>query len=419
MVVSLIVVGAGNRGFVYTQYALENPEKCKVIGVAEPREIPRKKMAQLHQIPQENIFKDWKELAKKQKFADAVIITTQDQMHVEPTITFSDLKYHILLEKPIAITKEGCEKLIASVEKNKILFSTGHVLRYTPMTQTVKKMVQDKVIGDILNIQHLEPVEHQHYSHSYVRGNWNNTEKSSFMLLAKSCHDIDWIHYILNDKCTKISSFGNLKHFNSINKPEGASERCLDCKVEKSCPYSAKKIYLERVKEGKKGWPTCVIIENGDIPDIENVTHSLKTTDYGRCVYNSNNNVVDNQVVIMEFESKATATFSMISTTKKQHRQTRIFGSLGQIEIDDAKIEHTDFVKNKTVDISYESIYPKGSKMHVHGGADWHLMYGFIEAVLNNDNKYILSGPRETLESHLLVFEAEKSRLEGKTIELE
>jgi len=184
------------------------------------------------------------------------------------------------------------------------------------------------------------------------------------MLLAKSCHDIDWIHYILNEKCTKISSFGNLKHFNSKNKPEGASQRCLDCKVENTCPYSAKKIYLNRVKEGKLGWPTSVIIENGDIPDIENVTDSLKTTDYGRCVYDSDNDVVDNQVVIMEFESKCTATFSMISTTKKQHRQTRIFGSLGQIEIDDAKIQHTDFLKGTTKDVIYESTYPKDSKMH-------------------------------------------------------
>jgi predicted dehydrogenase len=320
-------------------------------------------MKKLHQIPEENTFKDWKELAQREKFADAVIIATQDQMHIEPAIAFANLKYNILLEKPIAITKEGCQQVIDAILKNKVIFSTGHVLRYTPMTQTVKKIIKEKLLGDILNVQHLEPVEAVHYSHSYVRGNWNNTQKATFMLLAKSCHDIDWIHYILGEKCTKISSFGSLKHFNSKNKPKEASSRCLDCKVESQCPYSAKKIYLESVKQGKTGWPTDVIIENGDIPDIENVTESLKTTDYGRCVYDSDNNVVDNQVVIMEFESQATATFSMISTTKKQHRQTRIFGSLGQLEIDDADIKWTNFLTKETIQVEYENNIPKDTKM--------------------------------------------------------
>lgn len=406
MTVRLLVVGAGNRGHVYSQFALENPDRCTVVGVAEPREIPRNNMKKLFQIKDENCFSDWKDLAKLEKFADAVLICTQDQLHVEPAVAFANLKYHVLLEKPMAITEEDCKKVVEAIEKNKVFFAVGHVLRYTPMTKKVKSMLNDKVLGDILNIQHLEPVGFEHYAHSYIRGNWNNVKKSSFMLMTKSCHDIDWISYVMGEKIIKVNSFGALKHFKKENKPKDSGSRCLDCKIEKECPYSAKKIYLEKY--------AYHILPQGQKIDIEDITNELKTSDYGRCVYDSDNDVVDNQVVIMEFENHSTCTFTMISTTKDVCvRKTRIFGTKGQLEIDGNNIEHYDFLSKKLDKISPSSTQPYDSKMTSHGGADWHLMNGFITAIEKNDPSFILSGPQETLLSHLLVFEAEKKRIEN------
>jgi len=101
--VEIIIAGAGDRGFVYASYAKEHPDKAKIVGVAEPRDFYREKMAQEYDIPEENVFEDWKSLAKRDKFADVAIITTQDHMHRDPAIAFAKKGYHILLEKPMAV----------------------------------------------------------------------------------------------------------------------------------------------------------------------------------------------------------------------------------------------------------------------------------------------------------------------------
>jgi predicted dehydrogenase len=404
--VTMIVVGAGARGNVYARFAKENPERLKIVGVAEPNDISRNYFQQLYNLPKEHVWSDWKELLSIEKYADCVAICTQDHGHVEPAVALANLKYHILLEKPMAVTEDDCKRVVEAVKKNNVFFAVCHVLRYTPMTKKVKQMIRDNELGDILNIQHLEPVGYYHYAHSYVRGNWCNVKKSSFMLMTKSCHDMDWISYVIGEKCTKIDSFGALKHFRKENKPKTATSRCLNCPVEKECVYSAKKIYLEL------GFSTERIMPWGKTVDIESITDALNNTDYGRCVYDSDNDVVDNQVVIMEFESKATATFTMVATTKDICiRKTRIFGTKGQLEIDGGTINHFDFLSGKTTIHVPEGKQPKNSKMVGHEGADWFLMDGFVTAIEKNDASFILSGPDDTLNSHLMVFEAEKMRL--------
>ena len=228
--VKIFVAGAGNRGSKYSEYALMHPDQVEIIGVAEPRDNYRESFVKKHNIKPEYIFKTWQEAIIKDKFADAVIIATQDRQHTEPAINFAEKGYHILLEKPMAVTPDECNKIFNAVKDKDIFFGVCHVLRYTPFTKKVKEILDSGRIGEIVNIQRLEPVGFWHYAHSYVRGNWNNEENSSFMLLAKSCHDIDWIHYIMDSNCTAVSSFGSLKHFKKENKPQDTADRCLDCK---------------------------------------------------------------------------------------------------------------------------------------------------------------------------------------------
>ncbi len=187
-------------------------------------------------------------------------------------------------------------------------------MRYSHITQKTKQLVDSGLIGTIVNIQHLEPVGFYHYAHSYVRGNWRNEAESSFMLLAKSCHDIDWICYIMGTEPKLVSSFGSLLHLRKENKPKDASDRCMTCPshIESNCAYSAKKIYLDLIKQGHTDWPVKVVVSDGSIPDIENVTAALENGPYGRCAYECDNDVVDNQVVNIQFENGATASFSMI-----------------------------------------------------------------------------------------------------------
>ncbi|OGV46449.1 MAG: oxidoreductase [Lentisphaerae bacterium GWF2_44_16] len=411
--VKLIIVGAGGRGSGYARFAEQYPERMEVVGVAEPREHYRNEMAKTYNIPGKNVFSDWKEITKREKFADAMIISTQDAMHVGPSVHFAGMGYHILLEKPMAPTADGCNKIVSAALKNKIIFGVCHVMRYTKYTAALKKILDSGAIGDIVSIQHLEEVGWWHQAHSFVRGNWRNEKESSFMLLAKSCHDIDWIRYIMGVKCKSVSSFGSLKHFRKEEQPSGAAARCLDCKCERTCPYSAIRIYIDdRLEKGNLGWPTDVLTP---VVNKENVLKALREGPYGRCVYECDNDVVDNQVVNMLFEGGRTVVFTM--TAFVHHgRKTRIFGTKGDIYGDGSKIEIFDFLtqKTETVDTNASDATILGG----HGGGDYGIMDSFIKAVAENNPKLIISGPDETLESHLMVFAAEKARRENKVVNL-
>lgn len=411
--VKLIVIGAGNRGTGYASYASEHPDRARIVGVAEPREYFRLQLARTHDIPRENIFTDWRDLARREKFADAVIIATQDAMHAEPAIAFANAGYHILLEKPMAPNEADCRRIAQAATANKNIFAVCHVLRYTRYTQKLKAMIDSGVIGEVVNIQRLEPVGYWHHAHSYVRGNWRKESESSFMLLSKSCHDLDWIRYIMGARCVAVSSFGTLKHFRREEKPEGAGDRCLDCDYEPKCPFSAKKIYLGRLQRGHTGWPVDVLTPE---PTVESVTEALRSGPYGRCVYECDNDVVDNQVVNMLFEGGKTATFTMTAFTELAHRKTRIFGTRGELYGDGSKIRHFDFLSDKTEVIDTGT--SDASILGGHGGGDYRLMESFVSAVANNDPKRILSGPEESLETHLMVFAAERARRENRVVNL-
>lgn len=408
--VTVAIMGAGGRGAGYAEYALGFPDQVKVVGVAEPRDFYRQTLATKHAIPAANIFTDWRQAAKRPRFADAVIIATQDAMHREPAVAFARRGYHILLEKPMAPNAKDCRAIVAAAKKAGVLFGVCHVMRYTRYTQRLKALLDSGRIGEIVSVQHLEPVGYWHQAHSFVRGNWGNEGRSSCMLLAKSCHDIDWLRYVVGKPCRRVSSFGNLKHFRMDQKPAGAADRCLDCAVEAGCPYSAKKIYLGRVARGHTGWPVNVLSPD---TSVEGITQALREGPYGRCVYACDNDVVDHQVVNLEFEGGATADFTMTAFNKAGHRQTRLFGTRGEITGDGVKIKVFDFLTDKEEEIDTETS-ADGSLLSGHGGGDFGLMQAFVKAVATGDRSHILSGPDETLESHLMVFAAEAARREGR-----
>jgi predicted dehydrogenase len=412
--VSVMIVGAGNRGTAYSMFAELHPERMKVVAVAEPRAFYRQQMASKHAISAENVFSSWEDAADRARLADAVIITTQDSIHAEPAVAFASQGYAMLCEKPMANNPEDCHRIVQAAQDKRILFAVCHVLRYTAYTTALKKLVDSGIIGEMVSIQHLEPVGYWHMAHSYVRGNWRSEKESSFMLLAKSVHDLDWIRYILGAECRSVSSFGSLQHFRHENMPVGASERCLDCKVEANCPYSARRIYLGMLSRGQTGWPVSVVQPD---PTMENLTEALRTGPYGRCVYACDNDVVDNQVVNLEFAGGKTATFSMIGTSHKGNRKTRIFGTRGELSGDGTIIEHLDFLTDVTRQIDTR-VGAVSNAMTGHSGGDYGLVDNFIQAVSQNAPGLILSGPDVSLETHLMTFAAEQSRREHRTIDL-
>ncbi len=411
--VTVMVLGAGCRGTGYAEYAEEFPDRAKIVAVAEPRDPYRTRMAEKYGIGQANVMTDWVQAIDRPRLADAVLICMPDAMHAQPAIEMARKGYHILLEKPMAPTADECRDIVAAVKQAGNIFAVGHVMRYTQYTRALKKLVDSGAVGQIVSIHHLESVGWWHQAHSYTRGNWRNEAESSSMLLAKSCHDLDWIRHIIQTPCERLSSFGSLYYFKKANQPAGAASRCLDCSVEPTCPYSAKKIYFGRLAKGHTGWPVDVLTPD---PTVETVTQALREGPYGRCVYDCDNDVVDHQVVNMEFQGGLTATFTMTGFNQGGGRKTNIFGTTGEIYGDGSRIELFDFLTAARTEVDLKS--SDASLLGGHGGGDFGLIHGFISAVATGDRSHILSGPDETLESHLMVFAAERARAEGRVVEV-
>ena len=409
--VSVIIIGGGGRGTIYAQLLREIGERAEVVAVAEPRDFFRERIAQMHGVPAENAVADWRELVARPKFADAVIIATQDRMHLEPTLGFSEKKYHILLEKPLAPDLPGCRELVSAVARNGIIFSVCHVLRYTEFTRKLKSLIEAGTIGKILSVQHLEPVGHWRFAHSFVRGNWRKEADSSSVLLSKSTHDLDWIRYIVGAAPKRVSSFGSLMFFRKENQPTGAANRCTECAMEKECPYSAPRFYLGRIRTGDTG---AYVESVTGTPTEESVLANLRTGPYGRCVFACDNDVADHQVVNVEFENGATAAFTLAGCSKYGDRRVTIFGSLGEIYGDGERLSVFSYLSGTTQDIDI----PAPAVADRHGGGDFNLLDEFIEAVRTGDTHGIVSGADISLETHALAFAAEISRKESRVVEM-
>lgn len=405
--VTIAVVGAGGRGTTYANWALDNPDKARVTAVAEPRAEVREQFAARHGIPPERRFHSWRDLIESGRVADAVLICTQDRMHTEPAIAFAEDGWHILLEKPMAPTADECEKIVTAAHRGGGIFAVCHVLRYTPYTKLFKETVDSGAIGDIVSVQHLEPVGFWHFAHSYVRGPWRNEAESSSMLLAKSCHDLDWLRHIVGRQYTRVSSFGSLRHFRPDNAPANSTTRCTSCPVEPDCAYSALSIYASGLEQR-----TFTIRHVVDVMEEAKLEKALQDGPYGACVYHTDNDVVDNQVVNMEFDGGITGAFTVTAFTPMEDRKTRLFGSRGMIEGDGNEVRVFDFATEKTTITKVKGRGGVGAGAG-HGGGDAGLVDAFCRAVAENDQSLVLSGPDESLETHLAVFAAEKARLDG------
>ncbi|AZN39178.1 Gfo/Idh/MocA family protein [Paenibacillus albus] len=402
-----ILIGAGARGAnSYAPFALDYPHELIFVAVAEPDQTRREQFALKHAIPAEQSYASWEQLLAGPKIADIAVICTQDRMHYHPTMQALNSKYHVLLEKPMSPDPRECLEMEQAARDNNCLLSICHVLRYTPFWNAIKQVLQEGRIGDIASIQLNENVGYWHIAHSFVRGNWNNSDTSSPMILSKSCHDMDVLSWLMDKPCERVSSYGSLMHFNSTNAPEGSTDRCLDCAVETTCPYSAPRFYLS---EQFKGWARHFT------PELtkENIVQGLRDTDYGRCVYRSDNNVVDHQVVNMEFAGGATAMFSMSGFTFDQERRIQIMGTRGELRGEDDKITLFDFLTHQKTEITIPT------QMSGHGGGDAGIVRSFLADVRSYHGQETLTSAGASVRSHLMAFAAEESRLNGgKSIEL-
>ena len=416
--ITAILIGAGSRGKRYTDIMKEMPDKFEVVAVAEPVESRRNDIKNIHNLPEERCFSDWKELLELGKIADIAIIATMDRDHFAPSMKAIELKYDILLEKPIAPTEEECSQIVAAAKENDVKVLICTVLRYTPLFQCLKKQIDDDVIGKVMSINHEECVGNVHQSHSFVRGNWGNSERSSGMLLQKSCHDMDLLQWLIGKKCKKIQSFGTISYFTKENAPEGAPEYCIDgCPEAERCPYNAVKLYLENEDPDQREWFTTAATKrvNPTRAEIEKV---LRETQYGKCVFKCDNDVVDHQVVSLLFEDDVMATFTM-NAFNKGGRFIHIMGTKGEMHAvleDKSPIRIYRFEENATTEIPMEDL---DGILGDHSGGSEGIICALYEYLNGTYEGNAIPEIEESFLSHQMVFAAEKSRKENVVVSLD
>lgn len=424
---SVAIIGCGSRGQnVYGKYMFASADKFKIVALCDTNERMLDLSKERFGVAQENCFLDGAEFFSKKR-ADVIVIATQDRDHVSMCVKALSLGYDVLLEKPISPVESELYELLDAQKKYGGKVVVCHVLRYAPAFLKMKQVIDEGAIGKIISIDWTEQVAYWHQAHSFVRGNWSNDQVTSPMIMQKCCHDLDLLQYYADAKCESVYSIGDLSFFNRENQPEGAADRCEDCKYINRCPYSAERVYVQQfVNIGRvTGWPFDVVDLSRPITE-ESLRKAYQSGPYGRCVFACDNNVVDNQNVLMKFENGVKANLTMTGFTGYAGRKAVIHGTLGEIELD----ENRDLLKvsvygeekdvydvRKSEAYSIREIINSTSKDDFgHGGGDELLVRDFYLALEGGADAQTTI--EKSVESHLMALAAEKSRRCGETVKV-
>ena len=406
--VTIVAIGAGNRTNKYLEYAVRHPERLKLVGVVELNPLRRRTVAEKFGLGAAQCFENYDRFFENPVPADAVLIATPENMHFEPCMKAIEAGYNVLLEKPIAQTLPECVRIAEAARRKGVIVGVCHVLRYHPYFIKIKEIVDSGELGEIISISHIASVGLDRTTHGFVRGMWRKEEVTNPMLISKCCHDIDFLLWLTGAHCRSLSSFGSLRWFRAENAPAGAGRRCLDCAIESACPFSARDLYYVR-----RDW-----VANFDVPEgktlDETILEELRTGMYGRCVYHCDNDVVDHQLLAMEMEGEVTVSLSMEMFTADDFRKTHVRLTGGEIDGDERTLRVRRFRGGDERTYDFSDIVGQP----FHAGADLHLIGDFIRA-LRDPGYPFLTTIEDSIESHRICYDAERSRRTGTTIRVD
>jgi predicted dehydrogenase len=411
--VSVALVGAGNRGrYVFGAYALRNPERMRVVALAEPREDRRNATAAEHRLTPDRVFADWREMLASTHGAQAAVIATSDTEHVEPTLAALSSGLHVLLEKPMALDAADCLRVVEAAERAGRILEIGHVLRFMEFYARVKEIAASGRLGALQMIDMREHVSYWHMAHSYVRGKFRNRHVAAPFILAKSCHDLDLMAWIADSPSIQLSSFGALGAYVPERAPAGAPERCsAKCPVQATCPWDAERFYLEPDDSVARHWPWSDLSADASRDARQ---RALAGSPYGRCVYRCDNDVMDHQVVAIHFESGLIGTLGVHGVASEERRTVRISGTLGELR----GVMQTGLIEvSRHGGSELETIRITASPFG-HARGDRGLCDHFCDVVSRGAAAEAQSSGRTALESHFLGFAAERARIEGSVVDM-
>ena len=401
------ILGFGSRGQMFGNLIRED-ESVELVAVADIVKASREQALTLG-VKEEMLFESADDFFAQGKICDAVFICTQDAQHIDMALKALALGYDICLEKPAAVTMEDCIQIRDTANRLGRKVMLTHVLRYAPFYQQIKKWIDDGTLGEVVSINQTENIAYWHFALSYVRGPWRNMEESSPTIIAKCCHDLDILNWLIPSKCTSVSSYGDLFYFNRAHAPEGSADYCVDCDpaVKEKCLYNAYQIYPQRMGNFVVGGTAR--LRDRDIYEV--LDH--KEDVIGRCVFRGDNDAIDNQVVNLAFESGATAHLTMCAFSERCYRYIKVHGTKGEVygDAEEGILYLTRFGEPmETIDVNQmtERTLDDG-----HGGGDYFLYRDFIDYITVDSPSFTRTTIDDSIESHLIGFLAEESRIEG------
>lgn len=408
---NVAIIGYGNRGRLYGRFIKSKEDLFEVVAVVDELQSKLDIAKSDFNLSDNQLFKNDKDFFAKNINVDLLIIASMDRYHYQQAIDGINKGYNILLEKPISTSIKECLEIKRLANEKHVKIVVAHVLRYTMFYKKIKKIIESGEIGEIVNLNQTENVSYWHQAHSYVRGNWANSDVTGPMILTKCSHDLDIISWLIDKPVSKISSFGSLSHFKKENAPLNSSQYCKDCAVRKDCPFDAYRFYLNNGRE----WLRAII---GDDLSDNHINDFLDHNQYSRCVYKCNNNVVDHQIVNVLFKNGTTASLTMNAFSRYCYRDIHVFGTLGEII---ANFEDRIIKVNIFNDKSYEiDINNLTDDFTGHGGGDNAMMLDFYNYITGKKFYNGLTTIDQSVLSHVLAFSAEDSRLDnGKVIDIE
>lgn len=414
MGIDAVLIGAGNRGrFTYAAWARAHPERLRIVALAEPDVGRREATAADLGLGGDRLFADAEALLRAAPPAPVAIVATGDTHHVAPALAAVEAGYHVLLEKPIAPDPADCLRVVEAAERRGRMLQISHVLRYTPFYARVHEILASGALGDLVTIDMKEHVAYWHLTHSYVRGKFRNREIAAPLVLAKTCHDLDLLAWFAGRPARRVASFGALAHFRAAQAPPRAPERCTEgCPVQADCPHDAEAFYLGADEKLARFWPWSDVSPD---PSREARRRALATGPYGRCVYRCDNDVVDHQVLALEFEGGLTATFTVHGLASEEKRTLRMSGTRGELRgvLHDGTLEVSRHGVLGTRREELPPAHPIG-----HYGGDDGLLQHFTDVAARGAAEEVRASGRVSLESHLIGFAAERARETGSVVDL-
>lgn len=402
----VVIIGAGVRGSHLGEQLVSSSIPARIVAVAEPREERRRAFARAHNLPTSAQFPSWEALCDSGLEADAAIVATLDNQHAAPVLACLRRGWHVLVEKPLADTLQDCRLIVKAQRQAGRVVSVCHTLRYMDAFRRIKQIVAEGTLGRLIHVEHVEAIGHLRFTHNYVRGRWAKEASNTFLLLHKCSHDVDFVAWLVDEPCARVSSFGSRGYFNTAHAPEGSGTRCLDdCRIRDACPYSALRLYVDGDLTGR-------LQDLGDTSTREARLEAVRRGPFGACVWRAGNDVVDHQVVSMEFAGGSTATCTMSGFSATHGRRTRLQGTKGELLFEEA----TDSITIRKFDQTEPELIRVARPDSYHP-EDRDIVGNWLSA-MHDASEGVAVDAQEALKTHAIVFAAEQSRKERRTVEM-